>query len=305
MTSLAERVRDVATEAGADLVGFAPVSRFDGAPPEYHPNTIFPQAETVVGIAVRQPRGALKAAEEGTYWQAYNCDSYWYLNEVIAPKILRAVVMFLESHGCTSVPVHNPFCAHTGRQIREDQPFGPDGFVSLRMVGVATGLGELGHSKVLLTPQFGPRQRVFGVFTDAKLDPTPLFEGEVCDGCGACVRECEACAIGPDRDVKLTIDGQEYAHAAFDAQACGRVHGGRDPRFSPFWNGAEAEGEEPSYNKFLDRRFRHRSICVGRGCLRACLDHLEKTGRIEAKFKTPLIQRPRWKLNEPPSAPEV
>jgi len=300
MSSLTEQVREVAMANGADLVGFAPVSRFDGAPPEVHPRTIFPQVETVVAVAVRQPRGALKAAEEGAYWQAYNCDSYWYLNEVIAPKVLRAVVMLLEGHGCTSVPVHNPFWAHTGRQIREDQPFGPDGMVSLRIVGVAAGLGELGHSKVLLTPEFGPRQRVFAVFTDAEMDPTPLFDGAICDGCGACVRECEACAIGQERDVTFSIDGREYAHAAFDASACGRVHGGRDPRFSPFWNGTEAEGAEPSYYKFLDHRFRHRSICVGRACLRACLDHLEKTGRIKARFKTPLIQRERWKLNEPP-----
>ena len=300
MKSLTEQVRDVAVDSGADLVGFGPVSRFDGAPPEYHPRTIFPQAQTVVAVAVRQPRGALKAAEEGTYWQAYNGDSYWYLNEVIAPKVLRAVVLFLEGHGYTSVPVHNPFHWHTGRQIRQDQPFGPDGMVSLRIVGVAAGLGELGHSKVLLTPEFGPRQRVFAVFTDAQLDPTPLFEGEICDGCGACVRECEACAIGQERDVTFSIDGKEYAHAAFDAAACGRVHAGRDPRFSPFWNGTEAEGAEPSYNKFLDHRFRHRSICVGRGCLRACLDHLEKAGRIKAQFKTPMIQRERWKLNEPP-----
>jgi len=30
---------------------------------------------------------------------------------------------------------------------------------------------------------------------------------------------------------------------------------------------------------------------------RACLDHLEKTGRIQAAFKTPLIERERWKLD--------
>ncbi len=56
----------------------------------------------------------------------------------------------------------------------------------------------------------------------------------------------------------------------------------------------------PSFNEFCYHRFRHLSVCVGRGCLRACLDHLEKTGRIEAKFKTPFIRRERWKLNEPP-----
>jgi len=296
VADLKGRVREVAHEAGADLVGFAPISRFDHAPPELHPRTIFPQTRTVIAVAVRQLRGALKAAEEGTYWQAYNCDSYWYLNEIVAPKILRSLVLFLEDQGFTSVPVHNPFHPHSGRRIRDDQPAGPDGMVSLRVIGVAAGLGELGHSKVLLTPQFGPRQRVFAVFTDAEIEPTPLFRGKICDGCLSCVKACEACAIGRTRDVTFRIGDREFAHAPFDAAACGRVHRGDDPRFSPFWNGTEKEGEPPSYSRFLMDRFRHLSICVGRGCLRACLDHLEKTGRIQARFQTPLVQRERWKL---------
>jgi ferredoxin len=294
MDALTQRVRDSALRSGADLVGFAPISRFAGAPPELHPHTIYPQARTVIAIALRQPRGALKTAEEGTYWQAYNCDSYWFLNEVLAPTVLRGIVMSLESEGYTSVPVHNPFHPHTGRKLRDDQPAGPDGMVSLRVIGVAAGLGELGHSKLLLTPQFGPRQRVFAVFTDAELEPTPLFTGEVCDGCLHCVRQCEAGAIAQERSAKLTIDGREYSHAPLDEDACIRVHCGLDPRFSPFWNGTEAEGDVPSYNKFVQHRFRHLSICVARGCIRACLDHLEKTGRIQATFHTPLIQRERW-----------
>jgi epoxyqueuosine reductase len=304
MKSLTQRVREAALASGADLVGFAPIARFEHAPPELHPRTIFPPTRTVIAVAVRHLRGALAAVEEGTYWQAYNCDCYWYLNEIVAPKVLRAIVLCLEAEGWTGVPVHNPFHSQVGRKTRPDQPAGPDGLVSLRVVAVAAGLGELGHSKLLLTPQFGPRQRVFAVFTDAELEPTPLFEGEICDGCGACVRDCEACAIGQARDVTFTVEGRQFAHAAFDAQACGHVHRGDDPRFAPFWSGAEKDGEAPSYYRFLDHRFRHRGICVGRGCLRACLDHLEKTGRIEAAFNTPLIRRERWKLDGPPKRKE-
>ncbi|MBN2449059.1 MAG: hypothetical protein JXR77_01640 [Lentisphaeria bacterium] len=300
MDSWTQAVRGVAIESGAALVGFAPMSRFAAAPPECHPHTIFPQARTAIAIALPQARGTLKAVEEGCYWQSYNCDSYWYLNEVEAPRILRRIVLFLEEHGCTSVPVHNPFHPHTGRQIRDDQPAGPDGILSLRVLGVAAGLGELGMSKVFLTPEFGPRQRVFGVLTDAELEPTPLFRGRICDECGQCVRACEAGAIGRERSVRFTIEDREFAHAPLDCRACGIVHRGDDPRYSPFWNGREEEGAKPSYNQFCKDRFRHLAVCVGRGCLRACLDHLEKTGRIRAQFRTPLIEGPRWKLDEAP-----
>lgn len=301
---LTEQVRQVALDAGAALVGFAPISRFEHAPAENHPRTIFPQTRTAIAIALPQPRGTLKAVEEGCYWQAYNCDAYWYLNEVEAPRILRVITMFLEQHGYTSVPVHNPFHPHSGRQLREDQPDGPDGMISLRMLGVAAGLGELGMAKLLLTPEFGPRQRVFGVFTDAELTPTPLFTGKVCDECRLCVKNCEANAIGTERSETMLIEGHTFSHAPLDCKACGVVHAGRDPRFSPFWNGSEAAGKEPSYNEFSQSRFRHLAICVGRGCMRSCLDHLEKTGRISAKFHTPLIEHERWKLNEAPKKDE-
>ena len=298
MDRLTEVVRRAAVGAGADLVGVAPISRFENAPPECHPFTIFPQTKSIVAVAVRHPRGTLKAAEEGTYFQAYTADAYWYLNEVIAPQVLRAIALALEDEGYSGVPVHNPFMSHTGRQIRDDQPAGPDGLVSLRLVGVAAGLGELGHSKLLLTPQFGPRQRVFAVFTDAELEPSPLFTGNICDGCLACVRECEAGAIGEERSVRVSIEGREYAHAPFDEDACIKVHVGAEPPYSPFWRGDEPEGKKPAYPDFLTYRFRHLSVCVGRGCLRACLDHLEKAGRIEARFKTPLIERERYRFGE-------
>ena len=299
MEPLRQRVQAAAEAGGADLVGFAPISRFESAPAPLHPRTIFPQTRTVIALALRHLRGALKAVEEGCYWQAYNCDNYWYLNEVLAPQVLRAVCLALEADGYTGVPVHNPFHPHTGQRLRDDQPDGPDGMLSLRMVGVAAGLGELGHSKLLLTPQFGPRQRVFAVLTDAKLAPTPLLEEPICDGCLSCARACQACAIGRSRDVTFEIEGRPFAHAPLDTRACGHVHRGDDPRFSPFWTGREEPGRLPSYHEFLQGRFRHLAICVGRGCLRACLDHLEKTGRIESTFKTPLIERDRWEIDAP------
>jgi ferredoxin len=302
LDSLTKEIRTLALNEGAALIGFAPISRFEHAPREVHPPTIYPPTKTVIAIGINQSRGSLKAVEEGTYWQAYNCDSYWYLNEVVAPAILRKIVMFLEESGHTSVPVHNPFHPHSGRQVRDDMPDGPDGIVSLRVMGVAAGLGELGRCKIFLSPQFGPRQRIFGVLTDAELTPTPLFKGKVCDDCMLCVKHCEANAIGSgERTHKIPIEDQVYSHAPLDCKKCGVVHRGEDSRFSPFWNGTEKEGEKPSYNKFTHDRFRHLSICVGRGCVRSCLDHLEKTGRIEKTFKTPFIERPRWKLNEAPS----
>ncbi len=299
---LTQSVKEIALGAGADLVGIAPISRFEHAPFEVHPRSVFSHTRSVIAMAVRMVRGALKTIEEGNYWQAYNCDSYQYLNEVLAPHMLRKVIMWLEERHYTSVPFHNPFGAHQGRPVREGGPE-PDAMLSLRVIGCAAGLGELGHTKLFMTPQFGPRQRVFAVLTDAELEPTPLFTGSVCDDCGACVRACPADAIAAERSVEVAVadeatGGRVFRHAPLDCAKCARVHQGWDPRFSPFLDEDSDPNNPPSYYRFLDRRFRHRSICGARGCVRACVDHLEKTGRIEATYRTPMIEGKQWVIGD-------
>lgn len=294
--TLTREVEQLARREGASLVGFGNIERWDNAPPAYHPRTILPITRSVIAIGMPQSRGALMGIEEGTYWQAYNVDNYWYLNDVEAPRLLRQIVLFLEERGHTAISIHNPFSHNMGQRLRPEHVTGPDGIVSLRMVGVCCGLGELGHHKLLLTPQYGPRQRVFAVFTDAQLEPTPLFRGKICDGCRLCVRECEAKAIGGDRSVKIQVEDCTYCHAPLDTKACGFVHPGNAPEWSPFWQGTEKPGEKPAYHRGMIDRFHTLGICAGRACIRSCLDHLEKTGRIETKFNAPLIAKPRWKV---------
>jgi len=294
---LTEAVKEVALEAGADLVGVASIDRYANAPPELHPCSIFSHTQSVIALGVRMLRGALKTIEEGNYWQAYNCDSYQYLNEVLAPHMLRKIVIFLEERGYTSVPIHNPFREFAGRPVR---PGGtrPDGFMSLRVAGCAAGLGELGLSKVFLSPQFGPRQRLFAVLTDAPLEADPLMVSSICDECGACVEACPAQAISSQREVEFTIEGRTFRHGLLDRAKCIHVHQGWEGRYSPFLEKDSSKENPPSYYRFLDHRFRHRSICGGRGCLRACLDHLEATGRIERQYVTPMVEGAQWVLEE-------
>ncbi len=291
-------VKQLALRAGADLAGVASIDRFDNADREVHPRSIFTKTESVIALGCRMVRGALKTIEEGNYWQAYNCDSYQYLNEILAPHMLRKIVLFLEDHGYTSVPIHNPFGAHMGRPVR---PGGtaPDGHISLRVVGCAAGLGELGHSKLFLTPQFGPRQRMFAVLTDAVLEPDPIFTGSVCDNCQSCVRACPASAIPKERTAEVRIGDHVFSHAPLDTGKCVEIHQGWDPRYSPFLKLDSNRENPPPYYKFIDHRFRHHSICGARGCVRACMDHLEKTGRIEKQYETPMIEGEQWVIGDP------
>lgn len=45
------------------------------------------------------------------------------------------------------------------------------------------------------------------------------------------------------------------------------------------------------------------AICGARGCIRACMNMLEKTDRIENKFHHPFYKKPSWLLPNQPESP--
>jgi epoxyqueuosine reductase QueG len=67
--------------------------------------------------------------------------------------------------------------------------FGP---FSHRHAATRAGLGEFGYNNVVLTSEFGPRQRFNSIVTDAELVPDPLITEPIClrDRCGLCLEAC-------------------------------------------------------------------------------------------------------------------
>lgn len=50
---VAQTVKEMAKQLGADLCGIAPVSRFDGAPKGFHPRDLFVRTQSVLAVAKR------------------------------------------------------------------------------------------------------------------------------------------------------------------------------------------------------------------------------------------------------------
>lgn len=315
MTS--EMVKQVALQSGADLVGIASMDRFEGAPPGMDPRYIFPDAQAAIVLGFRIPRGCFRGIEEGTYFAAYPSMGYAGINLVVAPLALRAVTLYLEDEGWEAVPIQNMVIdagvdITTGevrpgrRRVRPDLP-APDVMPHFRIAAVAAGLGEIGYSKVFLSPQFGPRQRLAMLLTDAPLEPDPIFEGEICDRCMLCVKECSGQAISPTEMVKVTIGGRTFEFGKLDEWRCTLAYTGGVPETSPFvpegWDFEAQVGRrwaalnDIPYNRSSLNIFHHLGAIEGaRGCIRACMIHLEETGRIGARFHNPFRRRPAWRL---------
>ena len=63
-------------------------------------------------------------------------------------------------------------------------------------LGVMAGLGELGRTNRIISPVYGPLQRVFKVITDLPLAPTKPIDAGIMEFCRTCKKCAEACPSG-------------------------------------------------------------------------------------------------------------
>jgi hypothetical protein len=318
-----EEVKQLAKQCGADVVGITSMDRFDGAPKQADPRYIFPGGKAMIVMGFRILRGTLRGIEEGTFFASYCAMGYAGINLIYQPMVLWNFCKVLEDAGYEAVPIPNQF-PYTGadgsgirpdskgldesrpswsRPVSPDKP-APDVFVHLRIAAFCAGLGEIGYSKVFLTPQFGPRQRLAAVITDAPLEPDPLFSGKLCDRCMACARDCTGQAISKTKTVKIKVAGREIEWGEIDMEKCSRAFCGGNEQFNPF---CTSEEDKAGFNQPVSKAQRHklspcyeygRALEGARGCIRACMVHLEGQNKMANKFASPFRQAKPWKLAE-------
>jgi len=337
VTLTAEAVKRYAKERGADLVGIANVERFEGAPEQMDPRWIYPEARSAIVIARRIPRGVYRGIEEGTHWSNYTFYGYNRLNTWFMPKAQYEAACFIEDFGFEAVPVYPgvPEAQPRMGPLREGQP-GPDVFPAIRIAGVAAGIGEIGWSKVFLSREFGPRQRLCMILTDAELEPDPLLEpNSICNLCMRCVDECPGHCIPHIREgkvVEIQIEDRTYRWGDVDMGGCTLTHHGMNKEASPFlakdfpglrmdvreqrmseeeayklcytvaggtWR-ATAEfpsGNVVDYYRTMLRSTGYFAVCGARGCIRACFMSGGEAGAADERFHNRFRKKPMWTLS--------
>jgi len=318
---MTEEFKAFAKEQGTDLVGIGPAERWKDVPAENNPLSIFPEARSIIVVAMRFSRGLLRGIEEGTYWAGYAQNGYGYINKLFMPALLRKMSLYLEDRGWEAPIITHQFPGGweggtAGRRVRPGQT-APDVFIDFRHAAFLAGLGEYGYSKTFLTREFGPRQRFGVLLTDAELTPDPIPEPSVCDRCLACVKDCPPGAISATEQVVKEYAGGQVVWGKLDVAKCTYCHHGMFKDASPFidedpeWPDIDSDDDNEVYRqaKAISDPIRMKipyimnllgqgnsggAICGGKGCIRACMIHLEETGRITNTFHNRFRKREAW-----------
>jgi len=188
----ARETKDFARSIGADLVGIAPVERFEKAPKGFHPKNLLPNAESLIVIGKAIPLGVLRGNSKGAITRVY--ETLFHLLDGCTYEISS----FIEERGGQAMPVpaDAPYMYWSA-----DEEEGR-GDLSHRHAAVLAGFGSLGKSGMLLTPEFGNRVNLASVITNVTLEGDPLLRNDLCiPDCDRCIKACPANAIRGDGTV--------------------------------------------------------------------------------------------------------
>lgn len=304
-----ERIIELAKANGADIVGFAPASRFEKDSPIFK---ILPETKTVIGLAFRVLRGIYRGIEEGSTYYQYTTMAVENMEETVMPMAQLKVAMMIEEDGFIALPQrkHQQIMAEedsVNPEVAYDAIYrGKTAETQIDFLDTAVkcGLGEKGLYDVLLTDEYGPMVRYCFILTDAEIEETEIVKPHLCDNCGKCVKACPGKAI--DENGKT------------DVWQCTVYYNGANGLKNPFMGpdafkdfdnrleiiAGEAKVTPETAKKILDNIYfyppaQHAyqcSIC-GRACDMECYVHLEEKGVLTKKFKDPFRKRTPWSFD--------
>ena len=304
-----EKIIEIAKKYDADIVGFAPTSRFDKNDPIFK---IFPQTKTVIGLGFRVLRGIYRCVEEGTTYYQYTTMGVENLEETVMPLALINVSNYIEEEGFEAIPQRkNPLILNEEGTTNPEVDYTDvyhdvkaENQLDFTNCAVQCGLGERSMIGSILTKEYGPFIRYCFILTDAEIEPTPLLTDNICDKCGECIKACPGNAIDENGET--------------DSWRCAVYYNGANGSKNPFmppdafpyfenrmdiingtaeFNSEEAKEILDSIYFYPPAKHSYRTSICGRACDRACYIHLEEKGVLTKSFNKKFREKEDWKLS--------
>lgn len=316
----AKQIKEAARNLGADAVAIGSIDRWEGCPSQMDPRFIMPRAKSIIAMAFRVNRGSLRGIEEGTFFSNYSSMGYGGLTYIYIPMTVINLSKIIEDNGWEAIPYGHQsdwraiddigfIKKDFSRPVKPGKPV-PDIMVHLRIAAYLCGLGEIGYSKMLLTPEFGPRNRVGIIITEAELEPDPVIKpGTLCNHCMACARDCPGKCISETKTVKQKLGGYDVEWGDISENSCGMWFGGAE-KIKTGETGTYMEDRKDMKPNLINPFFKKnpklyntgQAICGARGCTRACMISLEARGALKNKFHNKFRTEKPWTMDWSPEA---
>jgi epoxyqueuosine reductase len=214
MSDLLHEVREFCRNRGADLFGIASADVLNERAPEgRRPKDLLYEAKVSVVIGIRWVDALIDGIPEvRSLYSRFMLAITWKF-DILTMDLAR----FLQERGYSSLPIPNgdPY------DLKELV-----GCISHKHAAAVAGLGEFGLNNLLLTSEYGPRQRFSQVLTEAPLQADHPSILNLCKNMTpkcemACIRTCPARAI-PAADLKDAGAWEKIAREGqrIDKQGC-------------------------------------------------------------------------------------
>ncbi|MDH7480153.1 MAG: 4Fe-4S double cluster binding domain-containing protein [Syntrophomonadaceae bacterium] len=216
--NLKEKLQEMATSWGADLFGVADLS--EAMPYLLKEFGVYLQGlNRAISMAVCFPREVIDQLTEGP---THTYLHYYRVVNVRLDDLGLRIANWLQRKGYRAFPVPS------SQRVSRDKLAG---VFPHRLAARLAGLGWIGKSCSLITPEFGPAVRLVTVLTDAPLPADQPLEDR-CGSCTLCIESCPAKAIkgavfdpGEDQSARLAPERCDQhlnqVRAAFGKRVCG------------------------------------------------------------------------------------
>ena len=181
----AKMIKTYAYQNDIDAIGIAKAKHFTDAPNGCKPEDLLPNARSVIVCAKALPASTLNGL--GTVYHRVVASMSHQLDS-FSIKMSR----FIEKHGYMALPMpaDDPYY-----YWEEENKYGRGDF-SHRHAAQAAGLGKIGKSSLLISPQYGTMFRLVSIITSLEVESDEVSDWQPCaDSCSLCANACPVKAL--------------------------------------------------------------------------------------------------------------
>jgi epoxyqueuosine reductase len=227
-----KEVQEALSKLDVDIVGVAGVERLKHKKLKEAALKLLPSARSIVVLGMEiYPEFLDLTSPERTMGTANLNELYRRHTDTLGGRLTGAAYNIARASrkaGLKALPLPGQGPSVDGRFL--------EAVISYKHAAEAAGIGDMGMSSLLVTPQFGPRVQLALCLTEAVLKSTAGEPQKNCRYCNVCVLKCPARALGrPEKGEPYVINKfacRTYVEAAGGCSECMRVCPVASPRYN-------------------------------------------------------------------------